>query len=42
MLQVLELLWNSPESKNFFAGEDFLSGALFRRAKSAAEGAGRP
>jgi hypothetical protein len=38
MLLVLELLWNTPESKNFFGGEEFLFGVLFRWEKSAAGG----
>jgi hypothetical protein len=39
MLQVLQLLWNTAESKNFFGRKEFLSGTLFRRARSSAEGA---
>jgi hypothetical protein len=43
MLQVLQLLWNTPESGNFLGWEEFLSGAPFRQEKSAAgEGALAP
>jgi hypothetical protein len=38
MLQVLQLLWNTAESKNFFGRKEFLSGTLFRWEKSAAGG----